>query len=748
MKNMQFRKLAAVAGTAIMAGLTLAGPALAAGVTNVADIGMLAGASGTTAVFPTFVVGKDAQPADVAAAINLAAYLAGNVYQTQQISVTGGSATADGVVFRTELQNTTANTRDFSLSGTDISLQPTTRGGRPATFLKEGSFTLSGTQYKFYEKILMNRSSMPTTSGAFYLQRGSSDTTYENAYNNYGLAIPNDNLIYGLYFDTPTYVGANNLTAQTIKFLGQDYTVSSSTTSEIQLAPVGGSVGLKAGGTATVGAYTVTVDSIATASGGTADVFLTVCKGSVCSTSTPFKSGDTKTLNVGSDVVSVTLSGVAYGASAAVLVGTTSLDLKNGQTLDAYPNWRAGIGTTSNTVNNITLTYVQPHQSFTGAYPVLGMGQSVAVPMNFFELKNLGYESRSSYRLTASTGSNSNYDGGVASNIEGVTFALTDPTTGAAMKVWDVGGGTYSDKIAYDMTNGAWRYLNSSSGWSSASNTPKVQLTEAVMQMVLRNATDMVNAPIGGTSGADMVFLLQEPPLTAGGKTMAWYFVTDWNTGSNGYAQFNAPSGLVVGTSGNPDYLLYGKTTANDTSLYSVAYGGGSPKVRSAFASNYGASLVSASQTQVVIDIPKAENYVDVLLGREAGAGTSGSVVSKTPIQITSDVAKLDTEVNTAALTTDVVVMGGPAVNQLAATLLGKTYPAHGADSGIPQNAALVKVFQNAFGAGHVAVLIAGWDAPQTDLAVAAIQAGQVTNAVPAVSISGTVAAPTITAAS
>ena len=93
---MQFKKLAALTGSAIMAGFSLAAPALAA-VTNVADIGGLAFGSSTGATFPTFVVGADAATSDVAAAINLAAYLAGNDYTSATVSLSGGIVVDDAV---------------------------------------------------------------------------------------------------------------------------------------------------------------------------------------------------------------------------------------------------------------------------------------------------------------------------------------------------------------------------------------------------------------------------------------------------------------------------------------------------------------------------------------------------------------------------------------------------------------------------------------------------------------------------
>jgi hypothetical protein len=337
-----------------------------------------------------------------------------------------------------------------------------------------------------------------------------------------------------------------------------------------------------------------------------------------------------------------------------------------------------------------------------------------------------------------------------------VTLAITNPATGAAIKVWDTGGGTYSDKVAYDLTNNAWRYLNTTTGWTTSSSVPQVQLTDLQMTLGVVNATCINVTACPQELQWDKNFLIKEPALTESGRTKAFQIAVDYNYGSNGYARFAANTTAQLGRGTDANYLIYGSqllSVDNDTidnvHVFALAYGGTTPKARTAFTSSYGTKLVSADQTQIVLDVPKAQNYADVLFGREAGtAGSTVSAVSKSPIQITFDVAKLDTEISDASkMTTDMVIMGGPAVNQLAATLLGKTYPTHGADSGIPENAALVKVFQNAFSSGKVAVLIAGWDAPQTDLAVAAIQAGKVTNAVPAVSISGTAAAPSITTA-
>jgi len=96
-ENMQFRKIAAIAGSALMAGMTLAGAAMAA--TNVGNIANLATppAGATMANFPIFVIGKTAASADVAGAIDIAVRMAAESKTTTTATTTGTSAAVTGL---------------------------------------------------------------------------------------------------------------------------------------------------------------------------------------------------------------------------------------------------------------------------------------------------------------------------------------------------------------------------------------------------------------------------------------------------------------------------------------------------------------------------------------------------------------------------------------------------------------------------------------------------------------------------
>jgi len=152
------------------------------------------------------------------------------------------------------------------------------------------------------------------------------------------------------------------------------------------------------------------------------------------------------------------------------------------------------------------------------------------------------------------------------------------------------------------------------------------------------------------------------------------------------------------------------------------------------------------------IGYPDSFTYANVyFLAPEGAVTTSGGTEGGTyeavlHPQVTADVAKLDTEVtDTDKSSKDLIVVGGPAVNKVAADLLGKTYPSYGAESGVPENAALIQVFKDKYATGKTAILIAGWSSSDTDLATSLIQQGKLADRTEmAVQVSGEVASPTI----
>ncbi|OGI12178.1 hypothetical protein A3K64_02485 [Candidatus Micrarchaeota archaeon RBG_16_36_9] len=141
--------------------------------------------------------------------------------------------------------------------------------------------------------------------------------------------------------------------------------------------------------------------------------------------------------------------------------------------------------------------------------------------------------------------------------------------------------------------------------------------------------------------------------------------------------------------------------------------------------------------------------YVLTPTGTVSSGSTGGTTTTQRILPITADVVKLDTDsdIDSAVNGNDVVIVGGPCVNKIAAQVLDKTYPACGASSGIPENAALVQLFADKFATGKTALLVAGWEAANTDLASRIVQqsfpgATTAQKAESSLTITGTVASP------
>ena len=88
---MQFKKLAAITGSALMAAMSLAGPVLATSVTQLDNISDMVGVTDSTVSFPLFVIGANAATSDVAGAVDVAVNMAANAKTTSQVAVEGAA---------------------------------------------------------------------------------------------------------------------------------------------------------------------------------------------------------------------------------------------------------------------------------------------------------------------------------------------------------------------------------------------------------------------------------------------------------------------------------------------------------------------------------------------------------------------------------------------------------------------------------------------------------------------------------
>jgi len=113
------------------------------------------------------------------------------------------------------------------------------------------------------------------------------------------------------------------------------------------------------------------------------------------------------------------------------------------------------------------------------------------------------------------------------------------------------------------------------------------------------------------------------------------------------------------------------------------------------------------------------ESYANVFLSAPSAVvteATSGSTTSTGAGAVTV----YDNEISTVQAK-DLIVVGGSCVNTVAAKLLGSTTPICGADFttkvGVADGQFVIKVFDNPYTAGKVAMLVAGYNAADTSKA-------------------------------
>ncbi|MEM7822331.1 MAG: S-layer protein [Candidatus Aenigmatarchaeota archaeon] len=139
---------------------------------------------------------------------------------------------------------------------------------------------------------------------------------------------------------------------------------------------------------------------------------------------------------------------------------------------------------------------------------------------------------------------------------------------------------------------------------------------------------------------------------------------------------------------------------------------------------DYGTEILGikeyTARDKVVMKLPADQQKAVVYVGKLGAAVEGQTYLKYTPV--TAPVAKLDTELSAADKTKNLVVVGGPCVNQEAAAALGLTFPACGEASGIPENAAIIKIVEDYPASGKYTVIVAGWEAANTRTACAVVQ--------------------------
>jgi len=164
-------------------------------------------------------------------------------------------------------------------------------------------------------------------------------------------------------------------------------------------------------------------------------------------------------------------------------------------------------------------------------------------------------------------------------------------------------------------------------------------------------------------------------------------------------------------------------TTANDLKYGTRDISGWDQDTRAQAGFIISSYKASDSADEVIFSVPGDNvNYdVEVVVGGTASElAVTGGSLSQADLSSIRAVTYDDVVDKSSA---NLILVGGPAVNSLTAEALGVPAGSKGEASTIPENQAILKWIDNAFGGSNTALVVAGWDAADTTEAARVLQA-------------------------
>lgn len=328
--------------------------------------------------------------------------------------------------------------------------------------------------------------------------------------------------------------------------------------------------------------------------------------------------------------------------------------------------------------------------------------------------------------------------------IDGKTYIfLVDsmPSTDVVAVVWDD-----------DSTNPAVAYAATATVDVGNTTTifPTIMAQYGAEVAFVNNVTEAVATNLNGT----MVEILGiEVVLADGTNTITGTNIEYTYSRTGGYITLedvNIPSAAVLeeegeDTSGNDIRNAVVVQTGDNSDGITIATGSNTPILTDAAATawlstsdndidvasdRYGTYVVknTDSSDQGDVDLSYPDNQVVMAVGIGASpvfsvSGESGTV--QEAYQITSAIAKLANEVTGASLTRDAIILGGPCANALVADLMGvsMTWPDCYADFE-DLNTGMIAEYDDAFGSGQKALVVAGTTGDNTRALAAMVLQG------------------------
>jgi hypothetical protein len=693
---MQIKRFVASSLAALMAGATFAGAALAA-----ASVGGVLKSLGTQAAAGTpylVVVGDTAAASDVVGAIDVASAIAQQV--TKEVALPGVT------VFDVEGKSWD----DIELGKTGTSIDSTVLTKTHIPYLIRDKFTHEEKDYYVTEKIEL-------PSG---LKVSVDDTKFNGTLYLDGLT----GLTYKYEFTTDFDISNVNVeTPLEIKILGNTYYVTEFGSNSIKV--MSGELGIADMTTpVTYGKYSIYAVDGASGEGAWAKLQIKDDKGNVVKTVILNKE-ETKTysdLGIKIKLMDVWASTITNTVTAKILVGSEiEKTISTGDKFTDDWKWEISTTVTSDTLQDgsyIGVRY-EPEDS-EKAY--IKIGDKLVAPNNYFEI---GYPKNVVTQFATLT-----------ITLSGRTAVYAQPTDERPINYYEGLLITADNPVFNDETsskvliyyNNTFRYavydeaagkflesnLNEISGrfdlttfkiqFEEITNTPNYKLVVGILKD--GNVLERVEA---------IYKVENNKPTALGNKSreaeQEELIVRDSNKGDRDY-DITTPYGIVV---------------VNPKS--------------------------NGASDRVVLKIPAEPQKAYVYVGKLKGETTAGGTY-KTVVPLSLPVAKLASEVSPAdKANANIVLVGGPCANSLVQALVdaGKLDSSFTCAGGIPgpawtPGAAYVKVIEDAFATGRVALVVAGTNAADTRLATSLLSQGKLEDQTASgVKVSGTVTAPVIT---
>jgi hypothetical protein len=725
-------KLIAGFMAALMA-LTTIVPVL--GATALKDFPTFLGTAGTANFY--VVMGATADPSDIAGAVDVAVRLAELSYTT--VSTTGGvSATGnekDTVALSALLSSViTSPVKTIHFSG-----------------LQDSVYRWRSNDYDYYEDFVLGTTQMNHDFGTDRINGTEKMVVYAGQ------------VMYEYVFDK-TLNGTGDATTKNytypinIKLLGKDFSlVGSEANSVVALVGTVGTATATAG--VTYGNYTVYSDLGSTT---WARVIVKDAAGNTVDTKV-INSGDSWDFAAISLTVKITAvralqDGTVVGVDLVVgptgtveRTYTTSCDVTSTGTADKkFPgetewciqvaSWTGYYGSIL-TGSKIQVVYKPTETKYFVA------GQKLSFPNNYGEIGFVGWNTDNFVTLTVKPTEVTVYNYSADTSSIGTWKGLEISADVAGSIINPVDGTGYSKAyvlLNYSLGAGMWAsdYPVGVAFWDSVKQKPLMSATGPYyFAMNHTNATaDLLgyfnftfNISYGGaTAPAEQQLLLVNvtaPNSTT--NTIMKTFTLGGATGVNAkfYNKTNALSAWT--TTAIPELRLYTTDSAQDedvavttTDLSGTPASQNIGKASQDVVSDAGNIVVAPSSNSgaqtVKVKVPAKTLYVKAYVGKAGAVTTAGTQKVISPI--TSAIAVIDTEVTATHKTKDFVTVGGPCVNRITAAALNLTFPACGAASTVPSNAAMIKVVDDYPAVGLQTVVVAGWEKANTRTACTVLQ--------------------------